>query len=265
MKVVGHDEEGGPIWELTSQEYEQHKQELIAARAAAKTKAQGDKSTPPEPPHPPTTEGKSSHSEHAAATQSPKAMELGFQIWEMRKRGLSRYEIHRRLGIPREAVDEILQAFQQHFYPDIGQAMSSRLALDDQRLDDLFRTWLPIATGGPIEVRKVDRKAREYIECDTDTPLKAAGIVLSAIQRRLQITMACQPGSVNSGKDGPREINIVTWLSQVMPSVQQVVNQVNGAAPISRGKQNLVLECEAEAEIEGSPTNGGLPSGGSSR
>jgi hypothetical protein len=58
--------------------------------------------------------------------------------------------------------------------------------------------------------------------------------------------MACQPGSVNSGKDGPREINIVTWLSQVMPSVQQVVNQ----APVSRGKQTLVLECEAEKLVE---------------
>jgi hypothetical protein len=257
MKVVGHDEEGGPIWELTSQEYEQHKQELIAARAAAKTKAQGDKSTPAEPPQPPTTEWESSHSEHAAATQSPKAMELGFQIWEMRKRGLSRYEIHRRLGIPREAVDEILQAFQQHFYPDIGQAMSSRLALDDQRLDDLFRTWLPIATGGPIEVKKVDRKGREYVECDTDTPLKAAGIVLTAIQRRIQLTMAIRPeGAVV--KDGSGATNIAIWLSQVMPGVSKIVNQVEG-------RQNLVLECAAEAEINGSPTNGQQPSGGSSR
>jgi hypothetical protein len=171
--------------------------------------------------------------------------------------GLSRYyEIHRRLGIPREAVDEILQAFQQHFYPDIGQAMSSRLALDDQRLDDLFRTWLPIATGGPIKVRKVDRKGREYTECDTDTPVKAAGIVLTAIQRRIQLAMACRPEGVNGG-NGPREINVVTWLSQVMPSVQQVVNQVGGNASsdqlegrtLQRPWQTLVLECEAETDL----------------
>jgi hypothetical protein len=256
MKVVGHDEEGGPIWELTSQEYEQHKQELIAARAAAKTKAQGDKSTPPESPQPPSTEGASSHSKHAAATQSPQEMELGSQIWEMRKRGLSRYEIHRRLGIPREAVDEILQAFQQHFYPDIGQAMSSRLALDDQRLDDLFRTWLPIATSGPLTVIKTDKKGREYTEMDVETPVRAANIVLGAIQRRIQLAVACRPESAGGG-NGPREVNVVAWLSQVMPNVQQVVNQVNCHAPNERPRQTLVLECEAERDLapEGSVSN----------
>jgi hypothetical protein len=76
--------------------------------------------------------------------------------------------------------------------------------------------------------------------------------------------MAAGRPESTGGKDGSSQINVITWLSQVMPSVQQVVNQVNGAAPISSGKQNLVLECEAEAEIDGSPTNGGLPSGGSS-
>jgi len=255
MKVVGHDDAGEPIWELTSQEYEQHTQELIAARAAAKTKAQGDKSTPPEPPQPPTTEGKSSHSEHTAATQSPQGMELGSQILEMRKRGLSRYKIHRRLGIPREAVDEILQAFQQHFYPDVGQAMSSRLALDDQRLDDLLRTWLPIATGGPIEVRKVDRKGREYTQCDTDTPVKAAGIVLTAIQRRIQLTTACQPESVNGGKDAS-STNVLVWLSQVLPGVQKAVDQGKAHAPGEQldghPGQTLVLECAAESDINNS-------------
>jgi len=110
-------------------------------------------------------------------------------------------------------------------------------------LEDFFKTYLPLATSGSV---------------------KAAGIVLTAIQRRIQLALAYRPESAGLG-NGPREINVITWLSQVMPSVQQVVNQVNGAAPISRGKQNLVLECQAEAEIEGSPTNGGLPSGGSSR
>jgi len=177
----------------------------------------------------------------------------------MRKRGLSRYEIHRRLGIPREAVDEILQAFQQHFYPDIGQAMSSRLALDDQRLDDLLRTWLPIATGGPIEVRKVDRKGREYTECDTVTPVKAAGIVLTAIQRRIQLTTACQPESVNGGKDAS-STNVLVWLSQVLPGVQKVVDQGKAQAPgeqldgrPSQGpRETLVLECAAESDFNNS-------------
>jgi hypothetical protein len=232
--------EEDPIRILTREEFETLRASIVAERKATNQ----HKQEPSAPIPPAAGEGPAE-----ALAPSAQAMELGSQIWDMRTRGLSVYEVHRRLGIPMEAVKDILAQFEKHFYPEVGQAMNSRLALDDQRLDELFRTWLPIATGGPIPVKKVDRKGREYTECDTDTPLKAAGIVLSAIQRRLQITMACQPGSVNGGKDGPREINIVTWLSQVVPSVQQVVNQVNGAAPISRGKQNLVLECEAEAEI----------------
>jgi hypothetical protein len=250
--------EDEPIRILTHEQFEAHRASIIASRAREQAKRSAPQSEVSQPQSvPPNAE--------VINPPSAQALELGSQIWEMRTRGLSCYEVSNRLGIPMESIREILAQFEKHFYPDVGQAMSSRLALDDTRLDELFRTWLPIATGGPIPVKKVDRKGREYTECDTDTPLKAAGIVLSAIQRRLQITMACQPGNAGGGKDGPREINIVTWLQTVMPSVQAVVNQVNGAAPISRGKQNLVLECEAEAEIDGSPTNGQRPSGGSSR
>jgi hypothetical protein len=75
--------------------------------------------------------------------------------------------------------------------------------------------------------------------------------------------MAGRPESTG-GKDGGGQINIVAWLSRVMPSVQKIVSQVE-EAPVSRGKQTLVLECVAEAEINGLPTNGQQPSGGSSR
>ena len=152
-------------------------------------------------------------------------------------------------------MDEILQAFQQHFYPDVGQAMSSRLALDDQRLDDLFRTWLPIATGGPITVTKTDRKGREYTEMDVDTPVRAAGIVLTAIQRRIQLAMACRPESVNGGKDAS-STNVLVWLSQVLPGVQKAVDQGKAHAPGEQldghPGQTLVLECAAESDINNS-------------
>jgi hypothetical protein len=39
------------------------------------------------------------------------------------------------------------------------------------------------------------------------------------------------------------------WLNQVMPGVQKIVSQMEGV-PVSRGRQNLVLECAAETEAD---------------
>jgi hypothetical protein len=234
MKVIGHDDAGEPIWQLTEEEF-----------AAIKAQRRQAKSNPPAqaPTAQPASRAADSEFTEAGA-QNPQALELGSRIWAMRKRGLSVYEIHRREGIPMEAVKEILAGFERTFYPDAGAAIASRLALDDQRLDDLFRTWLPIATGGPVEVTRTDRKGRSHTEFDSDTPLKAAGIVLTAIQRRIQIAIACRPegGAVN-GKDGASSTNILLWLQTVMPGISKVVQQANGnAVP----RQKLVLECEAE-------------------
>jgi hypothetical protein len=188
---------------------------------------------------------------------SPQALALGSEIWELRKKGFSAYEVHRRLSIPMAAVEQILSEFERQLYPDAGATITQRLAIDDQRLDDLFKTSLPIATNGPVAVTKTDKKGREYVEMDVDTPVRAAGIVLTAIQRRIQLTMAIRPEGVVV-KDGSGATNVAIWLSQVMPGVSKIVNQIGG-------RQNLVLECAAEAEINGSPTNGQQPSGESSR
>ena len=136
MKVIGRDDRGEPIWQFSSEEYQQRCQESAVARERAK--AQAGSAPPPEPnpqptleqEKPPRTEGESSHAE-AVAAQNPQAMELGSAIWEMRKRGLSVYEIHRRLGIPMEGVKESLEKFERSFYPDVGAAIAQRLALDD--------------------------------------------------------------------------------------------------------------------------------------
>jgi len=250
VKAIGQDDKGEPIWELTSEEYQQWKRESASARA--KAKAQQGKSAPQsqepatEPESTPRAEGQSSHSKEAAA-QSPQAMELGSKIWEMRKRGLSRYEVHRRLGIPMLAVDEILGQFQQAFYPDVGRMIQHYAALDDARLEALIHRWLPAATGPAPEIEKVGRNGRTYTELDTDTPVKAANIVLGAVKARIQLLMACRPESANGGKDGSSQTDILLWLNQVMPGIQRVVNQVE-STPVSRGKQTLVLECAAETE-----------------
>jgi hypothetical protein len=162
----------------------------------------------------------------------------------MRKRGLSTYEIHRRLGIPLSAVGEILQQFQYNLYPDVGQMLEHYRALDDQRLEELIRRWLPVATSPAIEVQKIGRNGRTYTELDTDTPAKAAGVVLGAIQRRIQLLIACRPESAG-GKDGGGQTNLLVWLTQVLPGIQKVVDQVDGT-PVAR--ERLVLETEAEAE-----------------
>jgi hypothetical protein len=252
MKVIGHDDNGEPIWELTDEEFEQRKRQWACERAAAKAGTQGGNSGPqsPEPTTKPESapgaEDKSSHAK-AAAAPDPHALELGFKIWEMRRKGMSRYEVHRRLGIPMEAVNEILLEFQQqHFYPNVGQAMSHYAALDDQRLEDLVGRWLPVATGPALEVEKVSKNGQPYTELDTNLPLKAATIVLGAIKARIQLLTACRPEAMN-GKDGGSQTNILLWLNQVMPGVQRIVQQVEGA-PVSRDKQTLDLECEAETE-----------------
>ena len=255
--TVKNVEEDDPIRILSREEFETLRASIVAEREA--TKEQNQQLVEP------TTKA-AAQSQEQAATPSAEALKLGSEIWEMRKRGWSRYEISNRLSIPINDVEHILCEFQAQLYPDAGAAIAQRLSLDDARLDNLFQTWLPIATAGPVEVKKVDRKGREYTEVDSDTAIRAAGIVLGAIKGRVQLAlaMAGRPESTG-GKDGVNQINIVAWLSQVMPGISGIVNQVNGVAPISRGKQNLVLECEAEAEIDGSPTKGGLPSGGSSR
>jgi hypothetical protein len=240
VKVIGQDDNGEPIWMLTLQEYEQWKQEAAAARAGAGMQQEKNTTQSQEPAR--GVESQSSHQSESTA-QSPQTIELGSQIWEMRKRGLSVYEIHRRLGIPMEAVKEILEQFERCFYPDVGQMMQHYAALDDARLEALIMRWLPVATGPALEVEKVGRNGRAFTELNTDTPVKAATIVLGAIKSRMQLLMACRPESV--GKDGSGSTNILLWLNQVMPGIQKVVSEVESAT-VSRPRETLVLECEAE-------------------
>jgi hypothetical protein len=266
-------EEDEPIRVLTREEFEAHRASIIASREADRAKqsaAQSEltksQSAPPkssgelfsQSPGPESAEQQRAQAGgEVIDPPSPQALGLGAEIWELRKKGFSAYEVHMRLGIPLSSVEKILQEFEGQLYPDVASALAQRLKIDDGRLEDLFKTYLPIATAGPVAVKKIDRRGREYSEVDSDTAIRAAGIVLGAIKGRLALAMVCRPES-GGGSNGPREINVVTWLSQVMPSVQKIVSQVE---PGSRGRQTLVLKCEAETELtsNGSPTNGQGP------
>src|SRR5262249_11909107 len=150
------------------------------------------------------------------------AMELGSRFWEWRKRGVSVYEIACKEGLPMGAVKTILEQFEKAFYPDVGAALHHYAMLDDARLEDLMRRWLPVATGPAPEIEKVGRNGQTYFELDNETPAKAAAILLGAIKGRIQLLMACRPQSAN-GKDGVGSTNILLWLNQVMPGIQKVV------------------------------------------
>ena len=251
MKVIGQDDNGDPIWELTGEEHKEWKQQFASARERAKAKAQGkgtpvsqeeERASEPEPAH--GAERESSHASEAAV-MSPQTMELASSIWEMRKRGLSRYEVHRRLGIPMEAVDEMLAQFERHFYPDVGRMLQHYATLDDARLEDLLKAWMPVATGGPVERARLDKRGTVYTELDSDLPLKASAIVLGAIKNRIQLLAACRPEGAG-GKDGGGATNVLVWLQSVLPGIQKVVDQTDGAS-VPRGRQPLGIESEAEA------------------
>ena len=77
-----------------------------------------------------------------------------------------------------EAVKEILEQFEQCFYPDVGAALHHYAMLDDARLESLISRWLPVATEPAPEVEKVGRNGQIYTQRDNETPAKAAAIVL---------------------------------------------------------------------------------------
>jgi len=237
-------EQDEPLRHLSHEEFEALRASIRKARQAGTPEK--ERAAQPEPN--PEAEGESSHSKETAE-ESPQAMELGSKIWEWRKKGVSRYEIHRRLGIPMQAVDELLVQFERHFYPDVGRMMQHYAALDDQRFEDLIQRWLPVATGPAPEVEKVGRNGRIYTELDTDVP---AAIVLGAIKGRIQLLAACRP---EVGKDGTGATNVLVWLQSVLPGVQKIVQQVDGA---SVSRERLVLESEAEADINWNGANRSL-------
>jgi hypothetical protein len=46
----------------------------------------------------------------------------------------------------------------QHFYPDVGRMMQHYATLDDARLEDVLKAWMPVAVGGPVKMTRVDKE-----------------------------------------------------------------------------------------------------------
>jgi hypothetical protein len=230
-------EDDEPLRQLSKEEFEVLRSEILKSREAA---TQGD--------NPPPKAEKQSAPSGEAAVENRQAMELGNRIWERRKKGVSRFEIHRRLAIPLGDVDELLQQFEKRFYPDVGSAMHHYASLDDARLEALIHRYLPVAVGPAIEIEKVGRNGETYTELDTDAPVKAATLVLGAIAHRIELLAACRPESAG-GKDSSTT-NTLIWLQAALPSVSRVVEEVGG----NGAGKTLELECAAELDIKS--TNG---------
>ena len=113
--------------------------------------------------------------------------------------------------------------------------------LDNDRIEDLLKCWLPIATGGPIRIEKI-RAGQVFSEADFDLPLKASYFVLLAIERRLKIMAASRP---EAGIDGHGQTNVTVWLQSVLPSLQKIVQELDGDVPES-AKQSPVQKRETE-------------------
>jgi len=219
------------IRELTHEEYERLTAEIRAARAAkaqSKTVAKPQATPKPEP------------RKEQNGEPSQEAMELGRQIWQLRKAGTSIFEIHRRLGIPLRSVHSMLEQFERQLYPDVGEMLRNCAMLDNERLEDLLKVWGPIATGGPVPVERM-RGGEIVSEPEYDLPLKASYLVLQAVQRRLQILMAIRPEASGNGQG--QTTNVLLWLQQVLPGIQNAQQVVGG-----NGREQLILETEVERE-----------------
>jgi hypothetical protein len=197
-----------PIRELTQAEYEELTAGLSRGhQGTTKTEAQLSSGT----------------LDDAEAAPSQEAMELGLKIWELRKAGYSRLEILQRIKIPLKVIDDCLREFESRIGMEGGRAMEHYRVLDNERIEDLLKCWLPIATGGPIRIEKI-RGGEVFSEADLDLPLKASYFVLQAIERRLKIMAASRP---EAGRDGHGQTNVMVWLQSVLPSLQKIVQEMD--------------------------------------
>jgi hypothetical protein len=166
-------------------------------------------------------------------------LEIGAKAWEMRKKGWNLVRISRELGVPHNVLDDALKEFEARVSMEAGRLMTHLMTLDMERIEDGMAYWMPIATGGPINIQKV-RDGEVFAEMDFDRPLKASYYVLHAIQLRLKMLLA-MTGRAGDESPATSQTNIMVWLQQVLPGVTKAVED-------ARGGESLVLETRAERE-----------------
>ena len=111
-------------------------------------------------------------------------MELGRQIWHLRKAGYDRIQILEELWISVQQLEDSLTEFESQLGLDAGRAMEHFRQLDSERIEEVLECWMPLALG--------DGKPADEMN-DFDLQLRASYGVLAAINERQKIMLASQP------------------------------------------------------------------------
>jgi hypothetical protein len=143
---------------------------------------------------------------------SDDSTQIALQSWALLKQGYDRFTISRKLKLPQELVDDILQRFREYVVADAGRMLESYRVLDCERVEDLIQHWWPMATGCSLDKILAD----EMAEDDFERCLKAGYVVLNAIEKRMNILLAGQ--------------TLKTTKGEILVSVQNALNNGDGAA-----------------------------------
>lgn len=137
-------------------------------------------------------------------------LELGRRIWDLALKGNNRDRIAQKLKIPLELLEETLNAYRTR----LGLSVDFHRQVDNERLDQIISSWMPAATEG--------------------SDMKAGYLVIQAITTRIRILGAsaalAEGGEAAGGLAGAKAYNdrsITIWLKTVMPSIEQVVREVD--------------------------------------
>jgi len=76
---------------------------------------------------------------------SDDSTQIALQSWTFLKQGYDRFTISRRLKLPQELIDDILERFREYVVLESGRMLQSYRVLDCERIEDLVRHWWPIA------------------------------------------------------------------------------------------------------------------------
>lgn len=148
-------------------------------------------------------------------------LEIGMKVWDARKAGKSKRTIQKELKISDTVMESCLREYEMRLGMEAGRAVEHYRLLDDERLEDMIATQLPIAVHGRIRIEQV-RNGEVYSEVDFDRPLKAGYFVLQCINTRLKIMSAARP----DGGAKEANTNVLVWLQQTMPGITKIVQQV---------------------------------------
>jgi hypothetical protein len=159
---------------------------------------------------------------------SAEDLELGRRIWDLALQGRNRDQIAQKLKISIDMLDNTLNAYRVR----LGLSIDHYRMLDNERIDKIVSSWMPVATEGPVRLLTFKKGEPILIE-DFDRAMKAAYLVIQSVTTRIRILGAsgalAAPGEAAGGLEGAKsysERNIVIWLRETMPIIEKITREV---------------------------------------